>query len=349
VPRLIIHAGPAKTGSTAIQRGLMKEAKALREVGIHFYCRPGPWQWALILPYRRDKLSTFLPLVLRRHFMSLEKALEWCEAEWRQFEIWIRSERPETVLISSEHLAFGGDIPALIERLSNSFDRINVIGFARHPVEAAVSALEQNIRTGWDLGSLPTFTVEPSNSAKFLRSYEKTLGRDHIHINRFSRSALHNGDVVADFFRSLCSLTGTSITTPPEISDENPGVCGAAVAWFLMVNEDQKIRSRSAEDFKAFFIRRKALIHQFRVSPAMAALPRVKLSDPVLENLILHRSKSTLEWVNSNHLKYRDQFALGKHMDRIPPDPEVRERVTTWLRGYLTPDAVDIIFREIVG
>lgn len=348
MPRLIIHAGPPKSGTTAIQRGLVKKVDRLRSAGIHYYYRLGPWQWALILPYRSKEHSAFLPLALRKHFTTIAQALEWCETEWTQFENWVKTEIPDTVLISSEYFAFSGDISTLVQRLSQSFDRIDVIGYARHPVDAAVSGFEELIRTGWDLNGLPDISAEPANSARNLRPYESLLGHGNLHIGRFSKSTLLDGDVVADFFNRLQILTGESLPSPENPSDDNPGVCGAAVAWFLMVNQEQKIRHRPTNEFAPFFKKRKALVDRFRASAPMSGLPRLKMTDPVLESLILHRSKSTLEWLNEKHLIGDHRFEFGKAIDVIPTRAEVRSRMSTWLQGYLTPDAVGILFREIV-
>ncbi len=348
MPRLIIHAGPPKSGTTSIQRGLVKKVDVFRKAGIHYYYRPGPWQWALILPYRRKDNSAFLPLALRKHFTTIEQALEWCETEWTRFENWVKAESPDIVLVSSEYFAFSGDLPAVVQRLSQSFDRIDVIGYARHPVDAAVSGFEELIRTGWDLYGLPDLSAEPANSARNLRPYESLLGHGNLHIGRFSRSALLNGDVVADFFNRLQILTGESIPPPESPSDDNPGVCGAAVAWFLMVNQEQKIRNRPSNEFAPFFKKRKALVDQFRASATMSCLPRLKMTDPVLQGLILHRSKGTLQWLNDNYLMDDDSFEIGEPIAVIPGRAEVRSRISTWLQSYLTPDAVEILFREIV-
>lgn len=152
---------------------------------------------------------------------------------------------------------------------------------------------------------------------------------------------------MTDFFHQLSHVTGKSISPPRDLPDANPGVCGAAVAWFLMVNQEQMISSRPAGHFKPFFQHRLALVEIFRASERMAALPRLKMTDPVLEAALRQRSRPMLEWVNAHYLRAEHRFPLGEPLERLPTVNEARSRLADWLRSYLTPEALEIIFAEL--
>jgi hypothetical protein len=347
MPNLILHVGPPKTGSTAIQRMLAEQRDALATRGVHYYCEEWSWEWALVMPYRIHDKET-LPLVLRRRFSSVAEALEWSATQWSSFEAWLDARRPGTVVLSSEHFSGIGDKAGLIARLRRHFDRIDVIGYARDPVASYTSALEELIRTGWSFWALPMPHGQGTDFIRTLRDFAPLLGPDHLSIGRFDRATLRNGSVTDDFLVRLSALTGKDLTTAEGAAEANPGVCGAAVAWFLTVNQELQIQSKPASHYATFFRHRKRLVTAFRDSKAMADLPRLKITDPVLEAVIRQKAQDSVAWLNATCLSEAERLPEVPSSGTLPTPAEMRRRLRDWLFSYLTPEAIQVIASELI-
>ncbi|MEL6205127.1 MAG: hypothetical protein AAFR47_07420 [Pseudomonadota bacterium] len=286
--------------------------------------------------------------VLRARFSSVEEAREWSEACWAEFEALLDADKPDVTIISSEHFANIGDPTEFIDRLRQRFDRIDFVAYARDPVAIYVSNVDELVRGGVRFADLPQLNQFQFNSVTNIRKFEPLLGTMHIHLRNFSRECLVGGDVVDDFFDVLSNLTGKTLVPQSKPATTNESICGAATAWILTMNETFVFQSVDTRD-RNVIRERQILIDRMRASEALAGMPRLSLkAAPDLEAVIRHRSAPTVAWLNDTYLSEADQIQTVEPLDDIPGQKELRRRLRNWFFGYLTPDAVKILMREVV-
>lgn len=187
--RVVLHIGPMKTGSTAIQAALGEHHKALREQGI-LALRPFNASFLYVVIDRQQKQQQPLPL----HQQML--------ARLRQDLVGVKAE-DHTILLSGELLGQGLDqegVQARIELLRQAcprpIDRLEAVCYLRRQDELSVSLASTKLRHG--LIKLP-FTGKPFNYAAMLNVWERALGRQAVQPRRYDPSSWETGDVVADF------------------------------------------------------------------------------------------------------------------------------------------------------
>jgi len=187
--RVVLHIGPMKTGSTAIQAALGEHHKALREQGI-LALRPFNASFLYVVIDRQLKQRQPLPL----HQQML--------ARLRQDLAGVKAE-DHTILLSGELFGQGLDqegVQALIELLRQAcprpIERLEAVCYLRRQDELSVSLASTKLRHG--LIKLP-FTGKPFNYAAMLNVWERALGRQAVQPRRYDPSSWETGDVVADF------------------------------------------------------------------------------------------------------------------------------------------------------
>lgn len=339
----IVHVGMSKAGSTAIQMGLGANRENLRAQGV------------LVGPLDRQLSGAIIdgwdPVLqnpkLRLRFGTLEGLRSKSEEHWAAFAERLTEVRPDVVLMSSEHLLRISEEAriqgALISRLRPLFARISVVCYVRDPLDRYVSGLNQKIRAGTRFDSLPL----PGDNkrprvATALRAYRALLGADDVAVRNFARSNLQDGDVVADFFARAARLAGRPIPLEAAPEPANESLCGAAAAWMMTLNETYDRQGAIAPEAHA---RRQALIGRLRTGEGMAALPRLKLTDPALIAPIREVTRQENQWLNETVLQGQVPLeTAGAGAEPLPPEA-LRARLRDWLLGYLTPEAVPVVAR----
>lgn len=203
MPRLVLHAGLPKTGTTSIQRFLDENSGALSEQGIFYSPTPDR-------PGRRD--HNFLAMATwqqvqriyaDRYGTDIERLRSDSLAAWDDMLDRFRASGHETLLVSGEFFARSPVKPVIefAKEALAEFD-ITVVFYLRQPSAHYVSWLQQHIKGSNDL--LP-FGRRRSTWSKKLRLWGRV---GDVEIREFNRASMVNGDVVDDF----AALVGADVS-----------------------------------------------------------------------------------------------------------------------------------------
>lgn len=192
-PKIILHIGAGKTGSSAIQSFLDLNVDALRREGI-------------VVPANDFGISG------RSYGNHVRVFREWNDdpvAGRQALESAIanlveHAGNASTLLISAENLAAYKAGPDLFEGLTKNHE-IEVILYIRRQDEFILSAWQQwNAKVQDDfLAWLLTVVGTHGNWHVYLTSWEKVIPRKNIKVRIFDRTQLKGGDVIADFYDQL--------------------------------------------------------------------------------------------------------------------------------------------------
>lgn len=333
---VIVHIGPYKTGTSAIQRALTRAAPALRERGVLYFTAPPKPARSLATLFAGEK-SIRHP-EMRRHFANPDQARAWSLACWEAFEAATAEPGVALSVISSEYFSTLRDTDGFLARLKGRFSRITVISYVRDPVELYLSTLQQNIRGGETLRDLwtPLDYVYPYR--KFLPTFAAAVGLDNMIVRRFSRAALDGGDVVTDFAGRLAAFGEMPEIAPVSANESLPG---AVLAWLLLANEtwDRKVSGPA----------RRAVLRRLFAAPEVAALPKLRLENRLFEQVLRARTRDDCLWLNETFLQGQPPLPVA---DMAAPEADaarLRADMRDWLMEYLTPPAQHTIARVITA
>jgi hypothetical protein len=221
-PDLLVHIGHGKTGSTAIQRTLQRNAPALAAAGVLWPDADGHANHQEIFHHLTGevKRAPGAPASPRDDARRLRRSARL----WETLLERIAAERPRLVVLSCEN-QFRPFALAALARLSGllapQFGAIRVVAYLRAPASHFLSAAQQ------DLKKRPEFEI-PSRSR-----YRDTLepwmrhGPGPVTCLRFGRADLRNGDVVEDFCTRFLPLDFAALT--PMGDPENVTVSAEAM------------------------------------------------------------------------------------------------------------------------
>ncbi|WP_238365964.1 hypothetical protein [Mesobacterium pallidum] len=330
--KIIVHFGPPKTGSTAIQAAIWQNRKTLEEAGILLpLWGHDPVRALATLYHHPDR-----PLVpaLRTHFHTPEAAMRWSENSWQRLERTVAEQRPHTLLISSEHFASLKDKEPFIARLRALSPDIHWIGYARDAASLYISSLDQAIRSGArmkDLESPWEFTYPKTNRYKI---YLQEFGPERVTVRMLDRATLDEGDVVQDFFNRVREA---GVEVPPIKSPQgqlNASLCGAATAYLLTINYGfDRWDTGDGGTVKE----RMALIDRLRGAPTLQDMPRLAFPDDALRNVVRWRAREELRWING---KFGTELDDGRPAGAWPTWDEQRGILRDWIMGYYNPEAM---------
>jgi len=341
----IVHIGMPKAGSTSIQGAIWRNSDALLEQGIRtFRASTGPQDRALSTRFRPDQKK--LVPIMRRWFRTMDEAQDWSQRCWEELEQMVRTERPPLTLLSSEHF-FNLPWPGkFLEALRELFSEITVVAYIRDPADFYKSEIDQKIRGGVRLHDLDTPLSYVYPSATQARKYLRLLGRENMIVRNFDRKNLSGGDVVTDFFEVVGRIAGRPISVPRMPPRANESLCAAATVWLLTQNElfQRFTQGNDSETLKLRF----DMIDRLRKAESLADLPRLGLTDPLFADLIRYNAREACTWYNETFFADQVPFATGTKPSPLPDDEEIRSRMREWLFGYLTPEALDQVLREVV-
>jgi hypothetical protein len=336
--RLILHIGPPKTGSTAIQQALSHAAPALAAAGIHAPVGPEPEEWGPVLLYSRQGAELYP--VQRLHFDGIEHARSWAAEWWRAFEADVDRARPEVTVLSSEHLANVVDVDGIVSRLRRRFSGIVALAYTRDPVALYLSGLGQAILGGAHRSELPGVRATPYGPVANLRRWEAALGPEGLCVRVFERA--EGGDIAADAFAAFGRLSGCAFPAPPRLPRANESLPAAALAWLLRRNEAGTWLRADPGD-RAKILARRARAARIAADPEVRALPRLTLAGrPGLVAAIRAEARPTLRWLTPRIGEPYDMRPVAP--PRLPP-AELARRLVAHLDSALTPEAARLVAR----
>ncbi len=227
--KLILHIGTGKTGTTALQSFLWKNATKLRECG---------WDYPDILKiWCRKNDRRYIEGEKNGNLLKVSIIADWKEE--KKIELWsiiLERLKQYNVIISDEsiwgHPAI--DTKAAIEDYKRRYANIKVVIYLRRQDQYLESLWNQNVKDRLETDDLWNFINRPRNrqSADYLgkiKSIEKVVGRDNIIVRVYEDGQFKGtrGDITSDFIQVLNKIEG-------EMKDEWEGI------W-LPGNENRKL------------------------------------------------------------------------------------------------------------
>lgn len=237
MPKLILHVGTGKTGTTSIQLALKRNEEALAALGYH------------VVQSRRT-----MP-------RSAKHKLDWDDPEhvgWAEF-----AAEAERVLPTGRHLILSNeglwridsDHLAHFAEIFKGYEPM-VVMYVREQVEWIQSSLLQKQKPRskrFDLENSKRvdrwIRRRPLDYLKVCRNMELALGEGCVHARIFQRSAFYGKDLLADFFHAI------GIADPYQLNLEqgeaNPSLASQFAALLMKVKREEgaaSMRNKQLQD-----------------------------------------------------------------------------------------------------
>lgn len=229
---LFLHAGPPKTGSTAIQQFFHRNQAVLAELGLY---RPqtgtqhrGHYHFDLVATFEDPSAS---PLAA-----SLESEL-------------VSAGLPERVFISAEHfavrLAREDYLAGLLEFSGRLGYRLHVIAYIRPQAPLLNSLYSQSVKSWRQVKDMESFVMRELDSGRhdYARTFAPLLASNaaSLSLRPFNRQTLAGG-LTADMCEVMgISTEGVELAAAEEEANTSPGP--------KSVTAFQRLRRRAAEDY----------------------------------------------------------------------------------------------------
>lgn len=190
-PRLVVHIGAGKCGSSAIQQFLLANRHDLRKRGVLFPGRnleDDDTRGSQQLQFFEDGIDDHsFPDLVRQRLTRLHQI--------------VAAEDLHTVVISAENLINPKPFPQLFAGVLDRFD-VRIVAYVRRQDEYVVSGWQQwhikRFADFWDYYGRIRGRIDWHRD---LERWSRVFGRDAVEVRNFSPSKLVDGDVVADFCR----------------------------------------------------------------------------------------------------------------------------------------------------
>ncbi|XOV79158.1 MAG: hypothetical protein ACFHVJ_19950 [Aestuariibacter sp.] len=241
--KLILHIGSHKTGTSAIQKALVENKRALKKNG---------WRLFHQMPngksYPKGSCSSWV---------DFEGSGEFFKASVNENLFDELGKLPGSHILSSEELSWLFDedqISLFCQNLKSIYDQITVIVYLRRQDKQLVSHYQQGFKFthstarrffGNEISPLPNYSERFDKYLDYFTRigfWAKSVGESNLKVRIFEPEYLHNDGVVADFF-SICDIPLCTV-------DErvNEAVCKFDVA----VNEAREISNFSNQAITDF-------------------------------------------------------------------------------------------------
>ncbi|MCL7420749.1 MAG: hypothetical protein M8364_07595 [Methylobacter sp.] len=221
--KALLHVGPDKTGSTAIQSAFDSCRELLHEHGVYY--PPGQWH-AELGSYFCEKPEKYI-FNQQFPFNDLKQLMQRDVDYLAALRMALDRDTANILVLSYEGFV-NLDVRALtglrqfIEEYTESCE---VVYYARSPFSYATSAMSQQVRLGFHV--LPDGHPPMQPAKVFLERLCTVFGKDHVNVRKFSRDSLLGSDVVFDFLSLLelpdavrKEVAGQSVEENPALSAE---------------------------------------------------------------------------------------------------------------------------------
>ena len=224
-PRLILHIGQPKTGTTTLQKSLQASRPALADDNILHPCTGLHHNHRVLLPYLADKGPAF----------SNAKSIKASRLAWNGVLHDSRNTMPKIIIISSEqfyHVADDNAVKNILSHLYSLSEELVISCYVREPASSALSRFQQNIKR------TPKFKLR-SNSY-YRDTLESYLNKcpESLRVREFNRRTLRRGDIVGDFFSShIPHFDQDKIT---RVKNANTTMSAEAMALMQEINREER-------------------------------------------------------------------------------------------------------------
>ena len=275
-PRIIIHVGMHKTGTSSIQDTFYHSTNP--EIAYVDWERSNHSSLFVMLFQEKRKFDKYH--MFQNAGPAFIARLPKLRALWRErVSTQIRDAAGKTVIFSAEDCS-APIFEAAVERMHRFFSEISpdisVVGYARAPGSFIQSAFQQNLRGG-NLIDLEGKGLRPNYQTR-LERFDRIFGRDSVTFKEFHPDRLIGGNVVTDFAATI------GVDAPPadEIVHANTALSLEATALLYVQRKFGRgmvAGFRNAEQANNHFVSKLARIgtNKFALSPA--------IRDPLLERI----------------------------------------------------------------
>lgn len=238
MPKLILHIGTEKTGTTSIQDTLYKNHDALLKDGLLYpkcFGRANHVELTVISQDISKQSELYAVVGLNNPKLNID---EYRLAAIKRLKQEIVESKAHTVILSNEHLHSRLTSPLEIERLKNElssiFEEIIVVAYFREQLGLALSHFSTKIKSGDTYPfSLPTIDPIPH-----YYDYDGMIKKWEAHFSKivcreFSKNKLFNQDVILDFL----SVVGYENKELIHVTDTNRSIGYDLLEVLRRVNE----------------------------------------------------------------------------------------------------------------
>ncbi len=210
---VIIHIGPPKTGTSAIQLSLSKNRDMLAGMGIYYPDHStdvnGISSGNVNSIYtEQDDKGTICPL-------KVSKLLSFCE-----------NSNLHTLLLSSEYFF------EKLEQLLEYFPHATFVAYIRSPLDLLESNYNQSVKRHHNVDPIKKFVKLPKFHLSKLQSLVKDYGKDRFIFRAYSSSAFSGSSIIKDFY----SVIGISAPLESDNSCVNPSYSFDALEFKRWIN-----------------------------------------------------------------------------------------------------------------
>ena len=231
-PRIVIHIGATKTGSTFIQHMLEKNRPALLREGVWFP-EVGLF-WQPTRPHKQAGHSEFTKSVMRGDLAlkhHIERGLELMEG------------RVHTIVLSSEAYFLQENAPKLAEYFGGY--PVEMIVYLRRQDEWANSQYCEFV-AGGAVGRVDVpvaeWLVQPNvrerlDYAGLLAKWVGHVGRENVHVRVYDRAQFEGGELISDFARTVSLPQLAALPRPDERQQNEARLSSGHVELIRLFNQ----------------------------------------------------------------------------------------------------------------
>ncbi len=279
--KILVHMGMGKTGTTSLQESLHAASGALRNRGV-LYPDFGHQSVTHHLLVALCGCSNRLPPALLQSMGGPEAITEKAKVAWDMLCRDVQRRRPEILVLSSEHLFMmtdGAAKASLVNRLSSLSSDIVPILYIRHPVHGFRATVQQRIKTS-------NQPIQP-HGARLQTAILDTEAAfpTKLQMVAFDRSALHGGDIVADFATRFLSPL-VKVTDLPTHSS-NVGLSAEALMLMARLRDEGGNSDEVAHKLRRLTTHLEKLDRDDPPAQPLTLLPEV--ADAALRAAVSHR------------------------------------------------------------
>ncbi len=228
MPKICLHIGLEKTGTTAIQHFLASNRQALQSKGFYFPTSPGPYSHVRLAAYchdhdRKKHLAQMLGINDAQAITSFRTTFA------ADFDKEI-SKRRGKIILSSEHcssrLNSRSEIQALRDFLATYDDNPKIIVYLRRQDEL----LESTYSTSVKAGRTEPFKIPTAAAAKhrydywhLLQLWSASFGKQNIAVRLFEDAVTKHGSIIEDFAEAVGMTFSLAGFTRPSIQNRRLG------------------------------------------------------------------------------------------------------------------------------
>lgn len=211
-PRLVLHIGMPKSGTTAIQKGLAAMRPELRAQG--YLYPPGvatTYQHGFLIAGVRPPEQ--LPRIYRHIYRHAPRRAQGdLQRMLRGLERAMKESDPRTLVLSGEvffTIVTPEERDALAVMLHRFSERIEIVAYVRRPSEYYLSGLQQALK-----GTDRLLPIAPVSYRAQIETLAP-LATAGLHVIPYDRAGFPDGDIVAHFLQTFCPGAPTRAPAPP--------------------------------------------------------------------------------------------------------------------------------------